>query len=86
MMTALDICIDENLNFDIHIFNICLKACSQISALQPLTGLLDLPSRRAITTALFRHILIIVQLCGFSQLRLVYLNCQKYKNEFVVLF
>ena len=32
-MTALGICIDENLTFDIHIDSICLKASRQISAL-----------------------------------------------------
>ena len=47
-ITALGICIDENLTFDIHVNNICLKASRQISALQRLTGLLDLPSRKAI--------------------------------------
>ena len=47
-MTALGICIDENLTFDIHIDSICLKARRQISALQRLTGLLDFPSRKAI--------------------------------------
>ena len=47
-MTALGICIDENLTFDIHIDNICLKASRRISALQRLTGLLDVPRRKAI--------------------------------------
>ena len=47
-MTASGICIDENLTFDIHIDNICLKASRQISALQRFTGLLDFPSRKAI--------------------------------------
>ena len=47
-MTALGICIDENLTFDIHIDSICLKARRQISALQRLTGLLDFPRRKAI--------------------------------------
>ena len=47
-MSALGICIDANLTFDIHIDNIYLKANRQISALQRLTGLLDLPSRKAI--------------------------------------
>ena len=47
-MSALGICIDKNLTFDIHIDNICLKASRQISALQRLTGLLDLPSRKAL--------------------------------------
>ena len=47
-MSALVICIDENLTFDMHVDNICLKASRQISALQRLTGLLDLPSRKAI--------------------------------------
>ena len=47
-MTYLGICMDENLNFDLHIKDICLKAIRQISALQRLTGLLDLASRKAI--------------------------------------
>ena len=50
-MTSLGICIDENLNFDFHISNICQKASRQISALQRLTGLLDLASRKAIYTS-----------------------------------
>ena len=50
-MTSLGICIDENLNFDLHIKDICLKASRQISALQRLTGLLDLASRKAIYTS-----------------------------------
>ena len=50
-ITALGICIDENLTFDNHVNNICLKTSWQIGALQRLTGLLDLPSRRAIYTS-----------------------------------
>ena len=50
-ITALGICIDENLTFDNHVNNNCLKASRQIGALQRLTGLLDLPSRRAIYTS-----------------------------------
>ena len=50
-MTLLGICIDENLNFDLHIKDICLKASCQVSALQCLTGLLDLASRKAIYTS-----------------------------------
>ena len=50
-MTSLGICIDENLNFYLHIKDICLKASRQISALQRLTGLLDLASRKAIYTS-----------------------------------
>ena len=50
-ITALGVCIDENLTFDNHVDNICLKASRQISALQRLTGLLDLPSRKAIYTS-----------------------------------
>ena len=49
-ITALGICIDENLTFDNHVNNICSKASRQISALQRLAGILDLPSRRAIYT------------------------------------
>ena len=47
----LGICIDKNLNFDFHIKDICLKASRQFSALQRLTGLLDLASRKAIYTS-----------------------------------
>ena len=47
-VTALGICIDANLTFDNHVNNICLKASRQIGALKHLTGLLDLPSGRAI--------------------------------------
>ena len=50
-ITALGICIDENLTFDNHVNNICLKASRQIGGLQRLTGLLDLPSKRAIHTS-----------------------------------
>ena len=50
-ITALGICIDENLTFDNHVNNICSKASRQINALQRLTGILDLPSRRAIYTS-----------------------------------
>ena len=50
-MTSLRICIDENLNFDFHVNNICQKASCQISASQRLTGLLDLASRMAIYTS-----------------------------------
>ena len=51
-ITALGICIDENFTFDIHVNNICFKASRQISTLQRLTGLLDLPSRKAINNSL----------------------------------
>ena len=47
-ITTLGICIDEDLTFDEHVKNICLKASRQISALQRLTGLLGMPSRKAI--------------------------------------
>ena len=47
-ITTLGICIGENLTFDEHVNNICLKASRQISALQRLTGLLDMPSRKTI--------------------------------------
>ena len=50
-MTALGVCVDENLTFDAHVDNICLKASRQISALHRLTGLLDLPNRTAINTS-----------------------------------
>ena len=44
-ITALGICIDENLTFDEHVNNICLKASRQISALQRLTNFIDMPGR-----------------------------------------
>ena len=50
-ITALGVCIDENLTFDSHIDTICLKASRQISALQRLTGFLDMTSRKAIYTS-----------------------------------
>ena len=47
-ITALGICIDENLTFDEHVNNICLKASRQISALQRLTNFIDMPGKKAI--------------------------------------
>ena len=44
------VCIHENLIFDTHLDNICWKACRQISTLQRLTRLFDLPTRKAIYT------------------------------------
>ena len=66
-MTTL--CIDENLTFDIHIDDICLKANRQITASQRLTGLLDLPIRKAIYNSFIPSFLIIAHLCVFSQVR-----------------
>ena len=47
-MTSLGVCIDENLNFDFHIKDICLKTSRQICALQRLMGLLHFASRKEI--------------------------------------
>ena len=47
-ITALGTCIDENLTFDEHVNNVCLKASWQISALQRLTGFIDMPGSEAI--------------------------------------
>ena len=47
-ITALGICIDENLTFDGHENDICTKASRQISALQRLTGFIDMPGRKAV--------------------------------------
>ena len=44
----LGISIDDKLNFNDHFRRICSKASAQIHALQHLTGLIDLPSRKAI--------------------------------------
>ena len=45
---VLGVSIDDKLNFNDHVKRICSKASAQISALQRLTGLIDLPSRKAI--------------------------------------
>ena len=45
---VLGVSIDDKLNFNDHAKRICSKASAQISALQRLTGLIDLPSRKAI--------------------------------------
>ena len=47
-ITALGICIDENHTFDEHVNDICTKASRQISALQRLTGFIDMSGRKAI--------------------------------------
>ena len=47
-ITALGICIDKNITFDEHVNNLCLKASRQISALQRLTGFIDMSGRKAI--------------------------------------
>ena len=45
---VLGVIVDDKLNFNDHVKRICSKASAQISALQRLTGLIDLPSRKAI--------------------------------------
>jgi hypothetical protein len=45
---VLGITIDDKLNFNTHINTLCSKAGAQVSALQRLTGVLDLKSRMAI--------------------------------------
>ena len=71
-MTSLEICIDENLNFDFHISNICQKASRQISALQRLTGLLDLlPVERQFTPVSYHPTSTIAHWFGFSPVGLV---------------
>ena len=45
---VLGVSIDDKLNFNDHVKRICAKASAQISALQRLTGLIDLPSRKTI--------------------------------------
>ena len=47
-ITALGICIDENITFDERVNNICTKASGQISALQRVTGFIDVLGRKAI--------------------------------------
>ena len=45
---VLGVSIDDKVNFNDHVKRICSKASAQISALQRLTGLINLPSRKAI--------------------------------------
>ena len=49
---VLGVSIDDKLNFNDHVKRICSKASAQISALQRLTGLIDLPSRKAIYSSI----------------------------------
>ena len=86
-MTSLGISIDENLNFDLHIKDICLKASRQISALQCLTGLLDLASRKAIYTSFissnFNYCPLV---CFFSLVGQVLIRYKNYRNARFSLF
>ena len=45
---VLGVSIDDKLNFNDHVKRICSKGSAQMSALRRLTGLIDLPSRKAI--------------------------------------
>ena len=45
---VLGVCIDDDMNFNSHVNNVCKKAGKQVSALQRLTGVLDQNSRMAI--------------------------------------
>ena len=45
---VLGVCIDDDMNFNSHVNNVCKKAGKQVSALQRLTGVLDHKSRMAI--------------------------------------
>ena len=47
-ITVLGVCIDEKLTFNEHIKRVCTKASRQISALQRLSGVLDLDSRKVV--------------------------------------
>ena len=84
--TSLGVYIDENLNLDLHMKDICLKASRQISALQRLTGLLDLASRKVVTPVLYRLISTIAHLFGFSPVGLVLIRYGNYRNASFGLF
>ena len=90
-ITALGICIDENLTFDEHVNNddICLKASRQICALQRLTGLLDMPSRKVIYNSFivsnFNNFLIIVHLFGILPAGKVKIKCKRSRDGHYVL-
>ena len=45
---VLGVCIDDDMNFNSHVNNVCKKAGKQVSALQHLTSVLDQKSRMAI--------------------------------------
>ena len=45
---VLGVCIDDGMNFNSHVNNVCKKAGKQVSALQSLTGVLDQKSRMAL--------------------------------------
>ena len=45
---VLGVCIDDDMNFNSHVNNVCKKAGKQVSALQRLTGMLEQKSRMAI--------------------------------------
>ena len=45
---VLCVCIDDDMNFNSHVNNVCKKAGKQVSALQHLTSVLDQKSRMAI--------------------------------------
>ena len=85
-ITALRICIDENLTFDNHVNNICLKASRQIGGLQRLTGLLDLPSRRAIYTSFIVSNFNYCPLVWLFISRASIMRMQKTRNVLVVSF
>ena len=45
---VLVVCIDDDMNFNSHVNNVCKKAGKHVSTLQCLTGMLDQKSRMAI--------------------------------------
>ena len=83
---VLGVSIHDKLNFDDHVKRICSKASAQISALQRLTGLIDLPSRKAIYSSFIAAISITVHLSGFYQQKKVLLWLKKSKNGHSDLF
>ena len=67
-ITVLGICIDKNLTFDEHVNDICTKASRQISALQRLTGFIDMPGAgKLFTIASLSPVSIIVPSFGISR-------------------
>ena len=79
-ITALGICIDENLTFDEHVNNICLKASRQISALQRLTNLLTCRVERLSIIASLSEISITVPSFGTSRDGKALTKCRKFRN------
>ena len=80
-MTVLGVDIDDKLNFNSHVSNMCNKAGRQLNVFQRLKGSLDYASRLSIYTILLCRILIIVPWCGCLHRNLLCQSSKILKNE-----